>query len=266
MSDRNGGTGVPRKSRRLRNGHFDPRGIAVQALVMGLAAAAYFLVRGAMETAESQALRNAERIISLERTLGFFWEPTWQSWIEGSDLLVTLVNWVYIYGHWPVILAVAFWLAWFHPAQYRLMRNAFLISGAIGLVIFLAFPTAPPRLTDLDVVDTVTERSNAYRVLQPPGFTNQYAAVPSLHFGWNLLIGISVFRCAHAWPVRTFGVVLPIAMFFAIVLTANHWIFDAIAGAAVALAGLGIAYGFANRARLRQVIARRGRQEQPTGV
>lgn len=218
-----------------------PRGIAVQAAVLVAAAACYFLIRGAMETAEDKALQNADRIVSLEKLFGFFWEPTWQSWITGSDILITLVNWIYIYGHWPVIAVVAVWLAIAHPARYRTTRNAFLISGSIGMVIFLTFPTAPPRLTDMGFIDTVTEHSNAYRVLQPPGFTNQYAAVPSLHFGWNLLIGLAIWQCARHPIVRSLGILLPVAMFLAVVLTANHWIFDAVAGATVALAGLTLA-------------------------
>jgi membrane-associated phospholipid phosphatase len=108
--------------------------------------------------------------------------------------------------------------------------------------IFITFPTAPPRLTDLEVVDTVTEYTSAYRLLQPPALTNPYAAVPSLHFGWNLLIGIAYIKQGPNLGVKAIGVMLPIAMFFAIVLTANHWILDAVAGAIVALAGLAIAY------------------------
>ena len=249
-----------------RGRSFEPRGIALQVAIAVLAAVAYFLVRGAMDTADAQAVRNAERIVALEQHLGFFWEPAWQSWIADSHTLITLFNWIYIYGHWPVIAGVALWLALRHPAHYRLTWNAFLISGAIGLVIFLTFPTAPPRLTDHDVIDTVTEYSNAYRVLQPPGFTNQYAAVPSLHFGWNLLIGLAIIRCVRPMPLRALGVLLPVAMFFAIVLTANHWIFDAIAGAAVAMAGLGIALIIANRDRLRSACRQRSGQEQPSGV
>lgn len=217
--------------------------IARESLLLIGAVFAYFAVRAVTEGSQEQAHRNAERVVDLERSLGFFWEPTWQAAIDGSHLLVTLANWAYIYGHWPVIAVVAIWLAASHPGTYRLMRNAFLVSGAIGLVIFVAFPTAPPRLAELDIADTVTLYSNAYRVLQPPSLVNQYAAVPSLHFGWNLLIGLAVVHVATNWPARLFGILMPVVMFLAIVLTGNHFIFDGIAGAAVALTGLAIAYG-----------------------
>jgi PAP2 superfamily/Glycerophosphoryl diester phosphodiesterase family len=129
------------------------------------------------------------------------WEPALQDLTLRSNSLVTVANWIYIWGHWPVIIAVGAWLWLRRPSTYYLVRNAFLISGAIGLVIFATFPVAPPRLTDLSVVDTVTLHSNAYRVLQPPAFVNQYASVPSLHFGWDLLIGLALIHTASSRPL-----------------------------------------------------------------
>ena len=101
---------------------------------------------------------------------------------------------------------------------------------------------APPRFLD-GFVDTVTLNSNAYRVLQPPSLTNQYAAMPSLHVGWNLLMGIALYRHATARPVKLFGVLMPVAMYAATVLTANHFLLDGLAGSAVALTGLFAADG-----------------------
>jgi membrane-associated phospholipid phosphatase len=83
------------------------------------------------------------------------------------------------------------------------------------------------------MVDTVTVSSHAYRVLQPPMFTNQYAAVPSLHVGWDLLMGLAIAVAARRLWVRLLGVVMPVAMAIAVVLTANHYVVDAIAGAAL---------------------------------
>ncbi|HMO54792.1 MAG TPA: phosphatase PAP2 family protein, partial [Tepidiformaceae bacterium] len=134
-----------------------------------------------------------------------------------------------------------------HPDTYRLTRNAFLISGGAGPIVFATFPVAPPRLTEMDVIDTVTRHSNAYRFLQPPAFTNQYAALPSLHFGWNLLIGIAIFRVVNARWLKAIAVLIPVAMALAVVLTANHYIVDPIAGAAFALGGLGLATFLRNR-------------------
>ncbi|MEX2247633.1 MAG: phosphatase PAP2 family protein [Dehalococcoidia bacterium] len=238
-----------------------PRFLRELALVV-FAYFAYFLVRGYTEGNETRAIDNAEDLIRAERALGILWEPHLQSLILDSHHLVTVANWMYIWGHWPLIVLVAAWLYVWRPDTYRLFRNAFIISGAIGLVIFMMFPVAPPRLTDLSVVDTVTQYSRAYRVLQPPALVNQYAAVPSLHFGWNLLIGIALIRESRSFMMRAFGVLLPGIMFLAIVLTANHYILDAVAGGAVALAGLLIS---ANLAALSSARSRTETSMTPIG-
>jgi hypothetical protein len=165
-----------------------------------------------------------------------------QAAIISEQTLVTVFNWIYVWGHWPFIGLVALFMFIYRPDTYRLIRNAFFISGAIGLIIFMTFPVAPPRLIDSNVVDTVKMYSTAYRVLQPPSLVNQYAAVPSFHFGWNLLIGVALFRQFKIVWVRLVAITMPALMFLAIVLTANHFILDAVIGGAIALLGLGIAW------------------------
>ena len=218
------------------------------AIVLALTAM-YFGVRGVTESGVDEAVANAERVMDFERTIGILWEPSLQATIIGSDAAVAVLNWIYIWGHWPVIAAIATWLIVRHPGDYPVYRNAFAISGAIGIVIFMTFPVAPPRLTDLAVVDTITEYSKSYRVLQPPAFVNQYAAVPSLHFGWDLLLGLALIRVSTVRVVRLFGCLMPVAMLAAIVLTANHYIIDAVVGGAVALTGLAVAEGLHRRRR-----------------
>jgi hypothetical protein len=115
------------------------------------------------------------------------------------------------------------------------------VSGGIGLFVFALYPVAPPRLTALGYVDTVTERSEAYRVLQPPAFVNPYAAMPSLHVGWDLLVGLAVASAAGTVLLRWVGRMMPVLMFAAVVLTANHYLVDGVAGAALALLGLAVA-------------------------
>lgn len=199
----------------------------------------YFAVRGFTEGDYDRAVSNASTVTALERNLGFFWEKSLQTPVIHSQTIMSALNAIYIWGHWPVICTVGAWLLMTRYDTYRLFRNAFLISGGIGLLIFATFPVAPPRLVpELDIVDTVTEHSNAYRVLQPPAFVNQYAAVPSLHFGWNLLIGVAIFRSAEHHLLRALSFASPVLMGLAIVLTGNHFIFDAVAGGAVALLGL----------------------------
>jgi membrane-associated phospholipid phosphatase len=210
-----------------------------EILILVPAYFAYFLVRGFVEGKEAAAFHRAVDIIELEQALGIFWEPNLQEHIMRFGWGVNIANWTYIWGHWPVIVFAALWLFLMHRESYSIYRNAFIISGAIGLIIFTTFPTAPPRFMDAwGFVDTVTNRSEAYRVLQPPAFVNQYAAMPSLHFGWNLLVGIAIFRNSTGYIGKAIGVVLPVVMFGSIVLTANHYIIDGIAGGSLAMLGL----------------------------
>jgi membrane-associated phospholipid phosphatase len=102
---------------------------------------------------------------------------------------------------------------------------------------------APPRLVgELGFVDTVTLHSEAYRVLQPPSLTNQFAAIPSLHVGWNLLMGIAIVSFSTNRLLKVFGVSMPIAMYVATIVTANHYFLDGVLGSALALIGLGVAW------------------------
>ena len=210
------------------------------ALITG-AILAYFGVRNLTAGNVDPAFDNAERIYDLEQDLGIAWEDELQDVVLGHDRLVDVANWVYIWGHWPVILGAAVALFLLRRERYVLLRNALFVSGAIGFLFFALFPVAPPRLLDLGLVDTVTERSDAYRALQPPGLTNQYAAFPSLHAGWNLLVGIVLVLAFSHVAVRVFAVAMPVAMALAVVMTANHFVLDVPAGAIVVLVGLAAA-------------------------
>ncbi len=208
-----------------------------QIAVVAAAVAAYFLVRGATEAAYPEALRHAQALVSLERGLGIYWEPSLQEALAGSPRIRAVLNAVYIYGHWPVIVATLLFLARRHPAIYLRARDTMLISGGIGLVVFVTYPVAPPRLAGLGMTDTISVASDAYRVLQPTMFTNQYAALPSLHVGWDLVIGLSLavaLAASGRWRrFRAVALLLPAAMVVAVVLTANHYLVDAVAGAAL---------------------------------
>jgi hypothetical protein len=208
---------------------------------------AYFGVRGLTEARVDRAFANADVVMRLERTLGIAWEAQLQSLIVGHQGLVTLVNWIYIYGHWPVILTCAALLYMRHRRHYLLLRDAMIVSAVIGFAFFAFLPVAPPRLADAALVDTVTRYSESYRTLQPPGLTNQYAAVPSLHVGWNLLVAIVLFQATRLRAVRAFAVVMPLAMAFATVATGNHFVIDVVAGIAVVLVALALSFGLRAR-------------------
>ena len=216
------------------------RELAREVAIVVFAYFFYFIVRGFVADRQFEAFDRAADVIALERTMGIFWEVRMQGHIVNADLLVNLVNWTYVWGHWPVIILFATWLFLRRREEYYLYRNAFLISGAIGLIIFGTLPVAPPRLMlAWGFVDT----AEVYH-LGPSAslLVNEYAAMPSLHFGWNLLVGIALYRHGGSALLKAVGVLLPPAMFASIVLTGNHYILDGVAGGIVALMGLQAAY------------------------
>lgn len=219
---------------------------AVELLIVGVAFVFYYLVRGMVVERTFEATSRAIRIVELEKSLGLWvWETKMQAWVMSSDVLVHLFNNIYVYAHFPLIVIIGLWLFFFHRQRYVLLRNAFLISGGIGLIIFNVLPTAPPRLLPWplsdQVVDTMFAFSRVNYDMQPEAFVNHYAAMPSLHFGWNLLLGIGIIWTTRHFVGIAFGVMMPAAMFLAVVVTGNHFIIDVLAGTVVALIGLGLA-------------------------
>jgi hypothetical protein len=209
--------------------------ILEQAGLVLLGVFVYFGVRGLTAGSYDVALAHSRQIVNLEQRLGIHVEGAMQEPVVRSETLEAIANWIYIWGHWPVIIATMLWLARRHRDIFLRLRNAMVISGAFGVVIFMAYPVAPPRLARLGLEDTVSEKSHAYRVLQPPAFVNQYAAMPSLHVGWDLLVGISIVTAASTIAVRAIGYLMPILMALAVVVTANHYVLDAVVGVVLVL-------------------------------
>lgn len=219
----------------LRQGRV--RWILGQAGIVTAAVFFYFQVRGMTAANPGVAAAHAHELMRAEQATGIDVEAQVQAPITSSPGLETIANWIYIWGHWPVIVLTMLWLALHHRWAFLRLRDAMLVSGALGLVVFVTYPVAPPRLVDPDLVDTVTERSYSYRVLQSPNFVNQYAAMPSLHAGWDLLVGISIATAGATLLVRALGWALPPLMAVAVVATANHYVLDVAAGLALAVTG-----------------------------
>jgi len=215
-----------------------------ELLLIGSALPLYYLVRGSAHERAGEAVGRATKLIHFERSLGIFWEADLQRLVLDYAWLVKFLNAFYLYGHLPVIGVIAVWLYFLHRPQYLLMRNAFLISGAIGLIIYVAFPVAPPRfMPEWGFVDTVLDQYDTGRPLTPAFFVNEYAAMPSLHFGWNLLVGAAVWLASRNLLLRAFAVLMPFAMAADIVLTANHFFVDVVAGMGAVALGAAIAVG-----------------------
>ncbi|HWH30735.1 MAG TPA: phosphatase PAP2 family protein [Mycobacteriales bacterium] len=240
--------------------HTRVRSVGVEVLIIATGVVTYFGIRGATAGSEAAAVDHAHDIVALEKAIGLYVEADVQTVVVPSEAMSTFFNWVYIWGHWPVIVATLLWLALQHRTVYLRLRNGMMISGGLGLCVYTTYPVAPPRLAGLGMVDTVSERSQAYRVLQPPQFVNQYAAMPSLHVGWDLLVGLAILAAATATWLRVVGGLMPVFMALATVATANHYVLDAVAGVLFALAGLAAALWLERRRE------RRAAEEPPPPV
>ncbi len=217
----------------------------------------YEMVRGAVADRAAEAFHRGASIVDLERNLGIFREAQIQSLFLPHQWLIDFFNAVYFWGHFPLVLVMAVPLYIWQRPVYMFLRNTLIASGAIGLAIYFWFPAAPPRLMPhLGFVDTMERFSDvSYQNESMGAFANPFAAVPSLHFGWALVIGITFVWMFRHPLLRAFGFALPILQGIAIVVTGNHFFLDAFAGALVSLAGFVIAFGIRRRQLLRAELA-----------
>jgi len=203
----------------------------------------YFLVRGAVVDQTDQALSNARWIIDLQQSLGVFIELDVNQWALESTFRVRLFNFVYFWLDFPLILGVGLLLFWKNRSYYTLLRDGLLISGGFALILYWTLPVAPPRFIEgYGFVDTLKEYSDlAYQAQSTAAFVNPFAAVPSLHVGWALILAIVVWWATKHWLLRFAAITTMVLQTISVVATANHYIFDAVIGVAVCLVALAIA-------------------------
>lgn len=207
---------------------------------------------------QGTALANARRVIDFETNLGFFWEPVWQAWaIESALSLVIFFNWAYIVTFFPIVLTAAVVLYLTNRDRYKYYRNVVLLSFVIALLGFMLFPLAPPRMMAEHFVDTIGAFGpSGYASREFANYYNAYAAMPSLHFGWTVMFGVMFLRTNNRL-IKVFGVIYPTLTLFAITITGNHYIMDAVGGGLLVLASyLTMELGLRRRFFLPVLIAR----------
>ncbi len=181
-----------------------------------------------------EAFANADRIVELERALHLAWEQSLQRFFLEIPDVVEAMNIFYFVGHFLLTGVFFFWLFFRSRDGYGSFRNGFLIATIISLVIHWKFPTAPPRLADVGLDDTLRTLSNI-EIGSPTNATyaNPVAAVPSLHAGWALCVGIGLIKYGRHPLFYALGVLYPLAVMLTIIVTGNHFVLDAVAGMAV---------------------------------
>lgn len=195
----------------------------------------YFLLRGLPPDRVDVATDNATQIIELEETIGVFHEAGWQDAILHNPTLVDIANFTYLNLHMPLLVALGFLYFLADSRKHRVIRNTILLSAFIAVPIYHLFPVTPPRLlasaghAQFGFVDTIPADVRD----KPGALANWYAAVPSYHFGWIALAALGVWWCWKSWFLRAGAVLFAAFMWWAIVVTGNHYFFDMVAGAAV---------------------------------
>ena len=154
--------------------------------------------------------------------------------MDNASWVVHFFNWIYVFGFLPVLIPAALMLFLFRHETYVFYRNIFLVSYIFTWLLYLTFPLAPPRLMiEEGFIDSVEVMGPAmFNSKQSLSYYNQYSAMPSMHFGWTLLFS-AIFVRSSFKPLRTFGAIYPVLALGAIVVTANHYILDAVVGGVI---------------------------------
>jgi PAP2 superfamily len=195
----------------------------------------YETIRALLEGPQAVALAHAHDVVRAERALGIFRERDVQRFTEGAPALVMDVA-RYVYQNCQRLFVWSFVVFVYlrRTDAYPRLRNTIVALDVLGLLGYWLYPLAPPRLTPgYGFVDTLDPAHAHLHSSLLGSLTNLYAAMPSLHTAYALLIGLTLHRVARHRPTRALAPLYPALVVFATVATANHWLLDAIAGAAV---------------------------------
>ncbi|MET9436984.1 phosphatase PAP2 family protein [Streptomyces sp. NPDC006551] len=205
----------------------------------------YSLIRNAVPEQKAQALRNADWIWQAEQSLGLAFEQTVNHAVNSVTWLIVSMNYYYATLHFVVTIGVLVWLYRWQPGRYAGFRTVLFATTGVALVGYYLYPLAPPRLMNgQSFIDTVlvhhTWGSMASGNLKH--MSNQYAAMPSMHIGWSLWCGLTIFALAKAPWARILGLLYPTVTLVVIVATANHFWLDAVGGMICLAFGFTVSY------------------------
>jgi hypothetical protein len=218
---------------------FAARELSLWILVYGL----YLAVRGISIASPDEAFANARGVVDLERALGLFQEERLQAAFGALDGALSVY---YLLGFAPLLVGVLVWLGISQPSLYRELRSLLLVSISLAVVVHVLLPVAPPRLVPgLGIADTVGLDHDHGSLAGIP--FNPYAAMPSMHVGWSLLVGLVALKASRSLLVRGFFTVHPVLMAVAVTATGNHYFLDSLAGVLVALVAVGLYWMLTDR-------------------
>ncbi|HZG49053.1 MAG TPA: phosphatase PAP2 family protein [Thermoleophilaceae bacterium] len=220
------------------SGRWLPNGWIDAIRQLALFAGAYYvyrIVRGLVDGQTGLAFENARTLVEIERSLGLFFEPGLQAWAKGEEWLLLFANWMYVNSHFVITTTFLIWLYIARNHAFYFVRNMFMVAMGLALVGYLAYPTAPPRfLPEWGFSDTVASfvgetAENSANVLYNP-----FAAVPSMHVAFALMISIPAFFLVRNRVLKALWAAYPAVVTLVVMVTANHFWLDAVLGALVA--------------------------------
>ena len=210
----------------------------------------YRLVRGFVDGQAAAAFDNARRLINIERATHLFFEPALQAWATGHDWIVHAANWMYVNSHFTLTAAFLVWLYARRNHAFYYVRNMFLVAMGLALVLYVVFPTAPPRfMPEWGFTDTVTAQVGRAAADGVALLYNPFAAVPSMHVAFSLMVAVPAVLLTRSLVARALWAGYPALVTFVVVVTGNHFWLDAALGALVAAVSASAASHALARAR-----------------
>jgi hypothetical protein len=210
-----------------------------QLLLFGAGYYLYRLSRGAVEGRATLAFENGRTVIDIERSLHVFIEPSVQQWTSGWGFIAQAASFLYINAQTSVTLGALVFLYLFRNPSFYFVRNMFGVAFALAVVGYFLVPTAPPRFfPEWGFQDTVSLTTGVPQdSVAVNELFNPYAAIPSMHVAFALMIGWPLAKLVKPRPLKVFWALYPLLVTFVIVVTANHFLTDAFLGACTAAVG-----------------------------
>lgn len=233
------GSPAARAARWLRRPRVRPV-VVGELLVIGVLLYVYDQIKGLAPRQGTAALDHALTLVHGEQDMHLFVELHLDEFAHHFYWISLTATYFYQFVHVPVTMAVLVlcFVRW--PIRYRFARNTLVLTNVIGLATFVLFPVMPPRLlpaygSGYGFYDAVAEAGFGATHVKGPVPEAQFAAMPSLHLAWATWVAILVFGAVTSRWVRALVVMYPFVMFFVVLATGNHYLFDGLAGVGTTL-------------------------------
>ena len=214
-----------------------PRSWRAEVLLFVGAYIAYSLTRGAATASLDTALDNARLVVDIQARLGIGIERALQEHLVGLPVMWVL-NRLYLIAQFLVLPAALVWVYRRRPDAYPRLRTTVLATWLIALPVYALFPTAPPRLAGIGILDTVSDQTSF--ALDSPlvtAFYNPVAAVPSLHAGFAFAIGVGVASSTSRRWAKVAALSWGPTIALVVIATGNHFVLDVVVGIVAVLLG-----------------------------